>query len=369
MIIAFDAKRAFHNYRGLGNYSRDYMRLATIYAPDNRYLLFNPRHSGLNLMPQLGPSEQEVLPNGLWRFVPAAWRTFGCTQQICKLHADIYHGLSAELPLGIPHNIRQVVTVHDAIFIRYPELYSFTYRNIFRQKVLYACRKADIIVAISEQTKQDCIRFFGADEKKIKVIYQGCSNIFRKQKTLTEIENVRRKYSLPDQFLLDVGAIEPRKNLKNLLLAMSIAKTSMPLVVIGGTSKYAMQMKQMAAELKLNAMFLHNVLFADMPAIYRAAHALIYPSLFEGFGIPILEGLCSGIPVLTSTGSCFAETGGDAVLYADPLNPHDIAEKLATVISDENMRSTLRQKAAIQADKFADSVVGENIRQLYLSLC
>ena len=368
MIIAFDAKRAFHNYRGLGNYSRDYMRLANIYAPENQYLLFNPKPSKLNLMTSLDVTQQEVLPKGLWRHFPSIWRSVASNIDLNNYHADIYHGLSAEIPVAISNKIKKIVTVHDAIFIRYPRLYSLSYRTLFRQKVIYACQNADIIVAVSEQTKQDCIQFFGADEKKIKVIYQGCSNIFRQTVSAELTEQIKNKYALPHQFLLDVGAIEPRKNLKNLLLAMSIAKTNLPLVVIGGKTRYAEQMKHLAKSLKLDVMFIHNALFSDLPAIYHSAHALIYPSVFEGFGIPIIEGLCCQLPVLTSSGSCFAETAGNAALYADPLSPDDIADKLTNIISNDNLRRTLINNAASQADKFSDHIVGNNIRQLYLSL-
>ena len=369
MVIAFDAKRAYHNTRGLGNYSRDFMRLSAQYAPENRYLLFNPKPQEKNLMPPLMPSQTEIRAEGVWQMLPSVWRSWGCAKQVRGLDADIYHGLSGELPIGLGNRVRKVVTIHDAIFVRYPELYSTTYRHLFLQKVKYACREADLIVAISEQTKQDCIQLFGADEKKIRVIYQGCSNIFRQVADEESKEQVRQRYGLPAQFLLDVGAIEPRKNLKRLLRAMKIAKVYMPLVVVGGRSKYAEQMKQLALQLHLDVVFLHNVDFTHLPAIYQLSHAVVYPSVFEGFGIPILEALCSSVPVLTSTGSCFAETGGDAALYANPQNEEDIADKLSTIIHDQTTRQTLINNAKWQAEKFSDDVVGNNIRQLYLSLC
>lgn len=365
MRIAFDAKRAYHNCRGLGNYSRDYIRLLSQYEPDGEYFLFNPRHPSAVRMPDY-ESCREVLPTPLWRHFPALWRSYGCLSQVRNLQVEWYHGLSGELPFGIHRlPVRTVVTVHDAIFERYPELYSPTYRLLFRRKCRYACKVADVVVAVSEQTKRDCVRFFGADERKIKVVYQGCDARFRQKVSEQEKDRVRQKYALPDVFLLDVGAVEPRKNLSNLLSALQLSALDIPLVVVGGRSRYAELMKRKAARLHLPVLFLQDVNFADLPAVCQMAHGSVYPSLFEGFGIPILEALCSGVPVLTSTGSCFRETGGEAALYADPENPAQMAEQLRCLVLDNQMRSRLKEEAVRQAARFDDEHVAQNILSVY----
>lgn len=167
MIIGFDAKRAFHNRRGLGNYSRDLVRQLSNYFPKNRYILFNP--SARNCVDFTYPTNtQMVIPTApIYRLFPSLWRTFGLTSDIKQQQLDIYHGLSQELPFGIERTgVKTVVTMHDAIFMRYPQLYSASYRNIFIRKNRYACRIADRIIAISEQTKQDLIHYFDADEFK-----------------------------------------------------------------------------------------------------------------------------------------------------------------------------------------------------------
>jgi len=227
MIIAFDAKRAFANRRGLGNYSRDVIRLMRTYAPENDYVLFGSPSDAYE------PGAARVVsPKGLWRCFPSLWRTCGCLNSLDGI--DIYHGLSGELPFGIHRKeVKTVVTVHDAIFMRYPELYSATYRWLFARKVQYACDHADLIIAISEQTKRDIIEFFHADERKIHVVYQGCNNRFREPVSEARLAAVRKQYRLPEQFILSVGAIEPRKNLKNLIEAMSMAHIDLPLVAVG----------------------------------------------------------------------------------------------------------------------------------------
>ncbi|MBQ0136701.1 MAG: glycosyltransferase family 4 protein [Bacteroidales bacterium] len=330
MRIVFDAKRYFHNSRGLGNYSRDVVRLIREYAPNWEVVLMDK--SGLSR------SFMNIPP------------------------CDIYHGLSGELPFTIGRSqARSVVTMHDAIFIRYPELYSPTYRWLFTQKVRFACKAADTIIAISEQTKRDMIEFFHADESKIRVVYQGCSNIFRQPVSAEQIAEVKKKYDLPENYLLDVGAIEPRKNLKKLIQAMAAAKIDLPLVAIGGHSKYADEAAALAQQSGVTLLLRHGVTFADFPSIYKGAEVLCYPSIFEGFGIPILEAMCVGTPVLTSTGSCFAETGGEAALYANPLDIEEIGAQLNRILTNNHLRQEMVAKGAVQANRFTDEQVAKNL--------
>ena len=345
MIIAYDAKRAFLNSRGLGNYSRDMIRLMRTYAPQNEYLLYSPKGDGA------------VTPQGLWKVAPALWRTFGI-----RTEADIYHGLSGELPYGLtssPHAPKTVVTVHDAIFLRYPEYYSTTYRWLFTRKVQYACDTADCIIAISEQTKQDIIRFFHADERKIRVHYQGCSNIFRTYKS--EI-SPRRDY------ILFVGSTEPRKNILNLIRALASAKIDLPLVALGGANKNDAEALALAQQLGVRLELRHGVPFEQFPALYYNAACLCYPSYFEGFGIPILEAMCVGTPVVTSTGSCFHEVGGEAARYADPANPEAIGAELQKVLTDNALRNAMIEQGFVQAALFTDEKVAKNLLAIYEEL-
>lgn len=368
LTIAFDAKRAFLNNRGLGNYSRDVIRLLTTYAPEHTYLLCTPSLNKERLSQSwFDPSLHVVTPHGLWSLSPSLWRTKGVLGDVGN--ADVYFGLSGELPYGIDRRpIRTVVTMHDAIFLRYPELYSPTYRWLFRRKVQYACDIADTVIAISEQTKRDLIEFFHTDERKIEVVYQGCSHIFRQPVSEEQVRAVKAKYQLPECYLLDVGAIEPRKNLKNLVLALATLPEykDIPLIAVGGRTAYTAEVEQIARQLGINLRCLHSVAFADFPALYKGATVFCYPSVFEGFGIPILEAMCVGVPVLTSTGSCFAETGGEAALYADPLNVQEIGGQLQRVLADETLRQTMIAKGYAQARRFTDERVAENLCRVVL---
>ena len=364
MRIAFDAKRAYHNSRGLGNYSRDTIRLLTHYAPENEYFYFGQPTDLFH--PDCGTV---VAPQGLWNAFPALWRSRGCLSEITDRHIDIYHGLSGELPFGIHHTgTKTLVTMHDTIFVRYPELYSPTYRRLFSRKVQYACDHATRIIAISEQTKQDLVQFFHANEAKIRVVYQGCNNCFRMPVSEEKVKAAKTKYGVPDRYIIDVGAIEPRKNLRNLLYAMAGAHIDLPLVAVGGKSKYAEQMRALATRLGMRLTMLHEVEFTDFPALYKGAECLVYPSIYEGFGIPILEAMCVGTPVLTSTGSCFEETGGKAALYADPNDPTIIGEQLVRLLSDKALRTERVQLGHQQAEYFTDERVACNLLSVYNEL-
>ncbi len=371
MNISFDAKRYFHNNRGLGNYSRDVIRLLASYYPENNYYLFNPVRNE-NSYP-VYENTQVVYPDSFfYKKFSGLWRSKGCVKQIEYLHTDIFHGLSQELPFGIHKTkIKTVVTLHDAIFMRYPELYDRLYRKIFIQKNKYSVQAADSIIAISEQTKQDFITFFDADPNKIRIVYQGCNPIFRQNVTNEQRKEVREKYQLPEGFLLNVGAIEKRKNIELIIRALSVEKIDLPLVVIGNKTAYYDEMKLLIKSLGIEKQvyFYHNVPTKDLPVILSMASVFIYPSVFEGFGIPILEALCTRTPVITSHGSCFKETGGDAAWYVSSDNPEEMAVAIQTICSDRQLRQQMIEKGQMHAANFSDDIIAENLMQVYIDTC
>ena len=368
MIIGYDAKRAFCNRRGLGNFSRDVIRLMSHYYPDNQYLLFTPKQPH-NLFSPDTSNTQTLLPHTFWdKKFPAYWRSLSICKDIKDKKTDIYHGLSQELPIGIGKTgIKSVVTMHDAIFVRYPELYDPFYRAIFTRKNRYSCEVADRIIAISEQTKRDIIEFFGADIQKIDVVYQGCNNIFRNTVSPQEIDAVRKKHNLPQQFLLTVGAIERRKNQEIILEALHCGNLDVPLVIIGNPTNYLQELQKKISEytLEKQIVVLNNISSADLPAIYHAATCMVYPSIFEGFGLPILEALCTGTPVITSRGSCFEETGGQAACYIDPNNAEELADTIHTVLSDNQLQARMIAKGLQHADEFTDEKVAQKLMEVY----
>jgi len=367
MRIGYDAKRLFCNNRGLGNYSRDLIRILNQYYPDNHYDLFTPK---IKIDFPINPQNTRIIqPTGVYKFMPSSvWRSVGLKYDIIRCGDDIFHGLSQELPLGIEKiPVKKIVTIHDAIFIRYPELYPSSYRKVFTMKNMRSCKFADRIIAISEQTKRDAIEFFNADPAKVEVVYQGCNNIFRQKISTEEKEQIKIKYNLPTDYLLFVGAIEPRKNIAAILQAISYEKIDTPLVIVGRQTDYTLELQNLAEKLKLSTQvhFLAQVDTVDLPAIYQLAQLFVYPSIFEGFGIPILEALCSETPVITSTGSCFEETGGDFSIYVQPQSAEEIGVAITKVLSDSELRSSMKSNGMIHAQKFTDDKIADNIMSIY----
>ncbi len=367
--IGFDAKRAFFNRSGLGNYSRDLIRVLSEYQSNNQYFLFKHKDKkGVDFSTK--DNVTTILPqSSFYKRHGKLWRRKGISKEINNYPIDIYHGLSQEMPIGIEKTgVKTVVTIHDCIFLRYPELFDISYRIIFKRKYAHACKVSDRIIAISEQTKQDVTHYFNVPEEKIDVVYQGCNAAFYDSVSEKIKTQVKEKYNLPDNFILFVGTIEERKNLLAVFKAMAKDKIEYPVVAIGRSTKYTDKVKQYVAEKKLDATFIHQADFSDFPAIYQMATLFVYPSVFEGFGIPILEALNSGTPVITTKGGVFPEVGRDAALYVEYGNTEEMANAINQLINDENLRQGLAKKGKQQALKFREAEIATNLMNVYKKL-
>ena len=327
MRIGFDAKRAFHNFSGLGNYSRNLInQLVTLY-PENEYFLYNPKPG--NVIPDFPPAGVEVHQpeNLLSRKLPSLWRSLQLPGVLNRDHLDVFHGLSNELPFNVKKfSGKKVVSIHDLIFLKYPRLYNTADRLIYNYKFRQSAESADKVIAVSEQTKWDIADIFGTDPSKIEVIYQDCAPVFYEQEATGEFKkNIRNKYHLPEDYILYVGTIEERKNLLSILKAINQFRIELPLVVAGKPTPYKKQVVRYISEQRLtNISFIDYIVQGDLPEIYKNAGLFIYPSSYEGFGIPILEALNSGTPVITSRGSCLEETGAKSAFrfrHANGRNP------------------------------------------------
>ena len=370
MRIGFDAKRAFNNVAGLGNFSRNSISALVGQYPDNQYFLFNPgNRKPLFIAPQ---SSIELRPeNFWWKSLKFIWRSIQISNLAKEIKLDVYHGLSHELPVGIEKSgAKLIVTMHDLIFLRYPEYYKKIDRKIYDQKFRYACKKADRIHAISEQTKRDLISYFAVPEEKITVIYQSINPIFYKRAEKIQKEQLRKKYQIPRKFVLSVGTVEPRKNLLGLLEGMIWSKTYVPVVVIGKLTDYHHKVQKfIEADLnRLQVYFLPRIQDEELAVLYQMAEILVYPSMFEGFGLPVAEAQASGCPVITSNISSLPEAGGDAALYVNPEKPEEIGRALKTLLADQTLRKSLVEKGKINAKRFTQENFAIQMKELYNSV-
>jgi len=367
MKIGFDAKRAFNNAAGLGNFSRNTISALSRQYPEDSYFLFHP--GGTHRLFVAPENSSEMKPEGFWwKIWKNLWRTLRISRLADQIELDIYHGLSHELPVGIEKTgVKTVVTIHDLIYIRYPDYYTKIDRNIYDQKFRHACKVAHCIHAISEQTKQDLIRYFTVPEEKIKVVYQAINPIFFEQKEPEAKKQLQEKYQLPERFLLTVGTIEPRKNLLGLLEGMVASQIKIPLVVAGKPTSYQLKVQSYleANPERLQVIFLSGVEDSDLAVLYQMAEVMIYPSLFEGFGLPVGEAQASGCPVITSNTSSLPETGGDAVWYINPEKPEEIGIAIEGLLAKPNQRETMIAKGKINAQRFTSENFATQLKQLY----
>ncbi len=367
MRIGFDAKRAYFNFSGLGNYSRNTIGYLSHKFPDNEFYLYIPRKR--NQIQNGALKNHTLVYPQSWRErnFSSFWRSYWLGKQLVRDKIELYHGLSNEIPFDIVRNhVPSVVTIHDLIFLRFPEWYNPIDRKIYCRKAKFSCRNADRVIAISEQTRSDIVHYLKIPEEKIDVVYQGCDPDFYEQWDETKKQNLAQKYQLPESYILYIGTIEPRKNLLQVIKARHRGNLDIPLMVIGRSTPYIKQIQEYIAEHALeNITFLQNVPNEDLPGIYQMADAFVYPSRFEGFGIPILEALFSRTPVITSSGGCFKEAGGNSSMYVDPDDTDEMVHAIRLVLEDEKLRSEMQEKGYEHAQKFKEDIIADNLMEVY----
>ena len=376
MRIAFDAKRAAQNRTGLGNYSRFVIRILQRYYPDDMQLLYvpNPRKTQY-LGSDLTSSGRVSLrfPQGLWKRLRSLWRVWGVTADTKREGCDVFHGLSNELPLNVRKaGCRKIVTIHDLIFVHCPEYYHWIDRKVYDFKFRRACRNADVVVAVSEYTKREIMRYYGTPEQKIRVVYQGCDPAFAASVPQEKADEVRCRYQLPSRFVLYVGSIEKRKNL--MLVAKAFAESrelqasGLKVVAVGKRTAYTDEIIRYlyAKGIDNRFLFFHNVPFADLPSFYCSATVFVYPSRIEGFGIPLLEAITAGVPAIGCTGSCLEEAGGPDSIYVNPDDYHAMAQAIIRVANDPVQRKSMTDKGKAYARRFSDETLARQLHEIYI---
>lgn len=370
MKIGFEAKRVFHNKTGLGNYSRDLIRVLSEFFPENSYNLYNPKHSNKNKFETNNVNVFEKLPKSIfYKKFKNLWRQFGIKNDLVQDKIEIFHGLSGEIPFGLKsRNIKSVVTIHDLIFIQLPHLYSFFDRKIHFYKFQKAAKNADIIIAISQQTKKDIIQFLKVDANKIKVVYQGCNQVFKNDFTDFQLQIVKQKFDLPNDFVLNVGTIESRKNA--FLIVKAIKNIQTVLVIVGKETAYSNEIKQYIFENKLEnkVIFLKGLSLEELAILYKLAKIFIYPSFYEGFGIPIIEALYSKTPVITSIGGVFPEAAGPNSIFVNPESVIEMENAISKLLNDDLLRKEMSEKGFDFAQQFNDENIANEYMNIYKSL-
>ncbi len=369
MKIGYDGKRAANNLTGLGNYSRSLIEHLANQYPEHEYLVYAPKVKSAKQIDAF--LEKENIKLKLPKNGPFLWRTLNILKDLNLDGCQIFHGLSHEIPLAIQHTrIKSIVTIHDLIFLRFPQYYKFIDRKLYGWKSKSACKRANKIIAISEKTKEDIIDLYGISAEKIEVIYQSCDDSFKTPFAAATLSRIKATYKLPEKYILNVGTIEERKNLKLAVQALKEVSEDYKLVVIGKQTAYFKTVEKEIEKLGLKnrIIFLKNIPFSDLPGIYQLASVFVYPSFYEGFGIPIIEALYSEVPVVAATGSCLEEAGGPDSLYVSPNDASALAKAINQILENSQLQKEMKEKGLEFVQKFNSSLVTQQLMDCYLIL-
>lgn len=330
------------------------------------------RHSGELLaerIPHTPIREVNWLPYGvfveLWSCLPALG-----LEQLFHSRAQVYHFFNFVLPPRVPGAV--VNTVHDLVYLRYPQtMQKANYRRL-HQHLRRSCERADRIVTVSQFGARELSEQFGIAPEKIRVVYNGVDT--EQFYPGTEgAEEFRKAYGLPEHYFLYIGTLEPRKNLPGLLRAYAAGKPSFhgcKLVLAGARGWEYQEIFRLVEELGLqdDVVFPGYLPFEKLRLLYAASSAFVFPSLYEGFGLPPLEAMACGVPVITSLAASLPEVAGDAALLVHPLDHEELADAMRRILEEEELRNTLREKGFRQVKQFSWDNAAESLLSLYQEL-
>ena len=301
------------------------------------------------------------------------WRTFRLGRAARRDRVDLYHGLSHEIPRDLPRTgIPGVVTFHDLLFERHPELFPVIDRMSYGWRYRWSAEHAAAIVAVSGQTRDDLIKWYGVDPEDVTIIPPPRDPAFAQPVPATEAAATRSRLGLPATFLLSVGTLERRKNHRVLVDALALldARSTPPLVLVGRDGGEAKALRILAAARGVSGQvrLLQGVASGDLPALYQGASLFLYPSLFEGFGMPIVEALSAGVPVVCSAGGCFPEAGGPSTRYVTSTDAVGLAGAIRDILDDPEGAARMRDDGRQWAERFDATALAAPLLALYHSL-
>lgn len=369
MIIGLDAKRIVRNGTGLGSYGRNLANaLAAIAPADLQLRLYAPDAGRDDLRCQVAEGDHlsYVYPRHAW--CKSLWRSHGIVNDLRRDGVDLFHGLSGELPIGIhASGIRSVVTIHDLIFMRHPEYYHWADAQIYAWKFRRTIAEADRIIAISECTKRDIMYYGHVPQERIEVIYQSCSTHFKARESEARLQDVHARYLLPGRYIIHVGTVERRKNILLAVKALAHIDSGVSMVIVGRQTPYADEVKAYAEVHGLTGRvrWLTGVPNADLPSLFQMAEACVYPSRYEGFGVPIIEAIQSGLPVVACTGSCLEEAGGPDCFYVAPDDDQAMAQAITQVLAGAPGREERIARSQAYIARFEGTNVGAQVLDVY----
>lgn len=346
--FGFDAKTKLPIRVGSSAYCFELLKNLQKIDRKNNYTVFLPSNPSSDL-----PKETQ---NWKYKIIPKRklWTITVLTPQFLfnNKNIDVFFTPTHYLPFFAPKN--SVISILDVSYLYFQNL--FKKKDLYQLKLWgrYSIKRAKKIITISKSSKDDIIKVYGVNPEIVHVTYPGIKQSIDSK--ISTMDDLRKKFGIRGDYILFVGTLQPRKNMIRLIEAFSrLNKKNLTLVIVGkkGWLYEEILYAPEKFEVKDKVLFIHNASDEDLPSFYKNALCFILPSLYEGFGLPILEAMKYGCPVLTSNVSSLPEAGGDAAIYFDPNNTDDIAQKLEKVITDPNLREEMVKKGKIQVKKFS----------------
>lgn len=362
--IGFDARK-LHDF-GIGTYIRNLLRQLARLDHTSEFVLLS-RAADVETLRQLGPNFRPVVETaGNYSAaeqikVPLALRREGVT---------LFHAPHYVLPPLV--SCPSVVTIHDCIHLMFPQYlpnrFALTYARTF---LSLAARRATRVITVSESSKRDILRFVDTAPDKIDVIYNAYDERFGEEPREEDVVRVRERYQLQDEFVLYAGNVKPHKNVERLIDAFHLVRQRgldhLKLVVIGDEVSHYASLRRAVHRYNLHryVRFLGYMPEDTLAIMYRLAGVFVFPSLYEGFGLPPLEAMASGTPVVVSNVSSLPEVAGDAAILVNPLDPSDIADGIVRVLTNDDLRRDLRRKGVERARQFSWEASARRVREIY----
>ncbi len=371
--IGIDYTAAVQQRAGIGRYTRNLVRALAAIDRENEYVLFAAVGRGR-------PVDEDWPSNFRVRSVPLSDRTMAILWHRLRVPlpieafigpVDLFYSPDFVLP---PTRARTVLTVHDLSFVRMPECADPNLRAYLNKAVPRSVHRADLVLADSQNTKRDLVELLGVNPQQIEVIYPGVEERFRPIEDQALLENVRRRYDLPARFILGLGTLEPRKNFPRLIEAfasLQVGKFASLHLVIAGRPGWLYEGIFAAVErlgLEGKVAFPGFIADEDLPALYNLAELFVFPSLYEGFGLPPLEAMACGVPVVASNSSSLPEVVGEAALTVDPMDVKGLAEAMGRLLDDGALRKRMIERGLERARTFTWEGAARKLVSVYNGL-
>ncbi|MEO0080892.1 MAG: glycosyltransferase family 1 protein [candidate division WOR-3 bacterium] len=358
MRIAVDATAARSLGHGIGTYVSGLLAELPAVESDNHYIAYLSGRASDRLA-VCSQFSKRVSFRTVTAFRPlrVIWEQMVLPLEVSRLHCNVLWGCHNTLPAF--KTTPQVVTVHDIGMLVLPQYYPRSKVAYFRHAILAAVRQADIVVSVSEFTSLELQSRLGVPRKKIRVVQNGVDAQFRPVNEPEKLERVRHALRLPDKFILALGVPEPKKNLECLLRAFATLRAQHAIehkLVIGGARRLGWKNQrfyELAQSLGDSVILLDFVVQEDLPTLYTLADLFVFPSLYEGFGLPPLEAMSCGTPVVSSHSASLPEVLGDAAVLVDPKDERQLAEAILRVLSDSDLSSRLKERGRVNANRFS----------------